>query len=238
MKMRESSTQKIYDVHSSFYDATFGRLTRRRVSKAVSHLMAQDGQTVLDLGIGTGASVGYYPPGVNVIGVDLSGGMLRQCQDKINDRNLETIHLAQADALHLPFDDDMFDHVLISHVISVVSDPVAVIREAQRVAKLNARIIVLNHFQSTNRMVALLERWANPICAKLGWRSDLALAELIRWTGMDVDYRFKLRSLDLWETVVVRNTKSALHPQRGADRDRTLPVIDLDQEMAGDIVTA
>jgi phosphatidylethanolamine/phosphatidyl-N-methylethanolamine N-methyltransferase len=95
-------------------------------------------------------------------------------------------------------------------VISVVSDPVLLVREAQRVAKPGARIVIVNHFQSTNRFIALFEKWLCPLCTKLGWRSDLALQDLIRNTGVEVDYRYKLESIDLWETVVITNTKSAL----------------------------
>jgi hypothetical protein len=42
----------------------------------------------------------------------------------------------------------------------------------------------------------------------LGWRSDLALQELIRRTGVQVDFRYKLESIDLWETVVITNSKN------------------------------
>jgi hypothetical protein len=45
----------------------------------------------------------------------------------------------------------------------------------------------------------------------LGWRSDLPLQDLIRQTGLEIDYRYKLDNIDLWETVVVTNNKSALH---------------------------
>ena len=33
--MQESSTKKIYDIHSVFYDATFGRLVKRRIERAI-----------------------------------------------------------------------------------------------------------------------------------------------------------------------------------------------------------
>ena len=46
----------------------------------------------------------------------------------------------QADAMRLPFADDTFDHVFMSHVISVVSDPYKLIQEAQRVARPGARL--------------------------------------------------------------------------------------------------
>ena len=208
--MQEASTRKIYDFHSVFYDATFGRLVRRRIERAIRHMNIRDTDRVLDPGIGTGVSLNFYPDRGRIVGVDLSAGMLREARKKIQERRLTHATVFQADALCLPFADDTFDHVFISHVISVVSDPCLLIREAQRVARPNARIVIVNHFQSTNRFIALVEKWLCPLCTRLGWRSDLALQDLVRRTGVEVDYRYKLESIDLWETVVMTNNKSAL----------------------------
>ena len=209
--MQESSTKKIYDVHSLFYDATFGRLVRRRIANAISHMDIGPDDRVLDLGVGTGCSLSYYKPDRGrIIGIDLSSGMLGKAREKIEKLGLSNATVFQADALKLPFADNSFDHVFISHVISVVSDPYRLVREAQRVAKPGSRIVIVNHFQSTNRLIALVEKWLCPLCTKLGWRSDLALQDLVRRTGVEVDYRFKLESIDLWETVVMSNNKSAL----------------------------
>jgi phosphatidylethanolamine/phosphatidyl-N-methylethanolamine N-methyltransferase len=211
--MQESSTKKIYDVHSMFYDATFGRLVKRRIERAIHHMNIGDSDWVLDLGIGTGVSLNYYPTRGHIVGVDLSAGMLREARKKIRERGLDHAAVFQANALQLPFGDSTFDHVFISHVISVVSDPIQLVKEAQRVAKPGSRIVIVNHFQSTNRFLALVEKWLCPLCTKLGWRSDLALNDLIKRTGVEVDYRYKLESIDLWETVVITNNKSALLPQ-------------------------
>jgi phosphatidylethanolamine/phosphatidyl-N-methylethanolamine N-methyltransferase len=208
--MREPSTRLIYDFQSMFYDITFGKLVRRRIARAISHMNVGPTDLVLDLGIGTGASLDFYPHQGKIVGVDLSGGMLRQCRRKIEQRRLSHAVVFQANALTLPFADNSFDHVFISHVISVVSDPCKLIREAQRVAKPGARLVMVNHFQSTNRFIAVVEQFLCPLCTKLGWRSDLALQDLIRRTGMEVDYRFKLENIDLWETVVMSNNKSAV----------------------------
>jgi phosphatidylethanolamine/phosphatidyl-N-methylethanolamine N-methyltransferase len=210
MLMQEASTRKIYDAQSVIYDKTFGRLVKRRVERAIEHMNIADTDLVLDLGIGTGASLNYYPDRGQIIGIDLSEGMLQLCRKKIRERGLRRATVFQADALALPFADNTFDRIFISHVISVVSDPARLVREAQRVAKPGARIVMLNHFQSANRMIAKVEKWLCPLCTKLGWRSDLALYDLVRQTGMHIDYRFKLENIDLWETVVIRNDKSAL----------------------------
>jgi len=210
MSMQEATTRVIYDVQSLFYDVTFGKLVRRHIRKAITHMDVRDTDVVLDVGIGTGASLHFYPPKGQIIGIDLSGGMLRECKKKIREQGRDNVMVLQGNALGLPFGDNTFDHVFISHVISVVSDPFLLIREAQRVAKQNARIIIVNHFQSTNPVIAKVEKWLCPLCTKLGWRSDLALRELIQRTGMQIDYRYRLESIDLWETVVICNNKSML----------------------------
>lgn len=209
--MRENSTQKIYDLHSSFYDATFGRLVRTRIERAIQRMNIAADDKVLDVGIGTGTSLNYYPQDKGtIVGVDLSGGMLEQALKKVTKQGRTNAVIGQANALQMPFADDTFDHVFISHVITVVSDPIQLVREAQRVAKEGAKITIVNHFQSNNRFVGWVEKVLCPICTKIGWKSDLSLASIVDGTGIEVDYRYKLRSIDLWETVVLTNTKSAL----------------------------
>ncbi|MGA2229817.1 MAG: methyltransferase domain-containing protein [Tepidisphaeraceae bacterium] len=209
--MQEPTTRALYDVQSRVYDHTFGALVQRRISTAISHINIQAGDKVLDLGIGTGAALRYYPlDRGRIFGIDLSAGMLDLCIKRMDRLERTNATVVQGNALQLPFADNSFDHVFISHVISVVSDPCQVVREAQRVAKPQARIVMLNHFQSNNRLIAMVEKWLCPLCTKLGWRSDLALADLLRRTGAEVDYRFKLENIDLWETVVMSNNKSML----------------------------
>src|SRR5438067_12609409 len=113
--MQETSTKKIYDVHSMFYDATFGRLVRRRIERAINHMNILPTDCVLDLGIGTGVSLNYYPRHGRVIGVDLSAGMLRKAREKIRESGLDHARVFQANALQLPFADSTFDHVFLSH---------------------------------------------------------------------------------------------------------------------------
>src|SRR2546429_2336855 len=85
--MQEASTRKIYDIHSMFYDATFGRLVKRRIERAIHHMNISDRDLVLDLGIGTGVSLNFYPQNGRFIGADLSSRLLRQARQKIPETN-------------------------------------------------------------------------------------------------------------------------------------------------------
>ncbi len=204
--MQERTTRIIYNVWSHFYDALLSKLVQRRQIQAITRMDLGDGEWLLDIGIGTGLSLDFYPPELNVVGLDISEGMLSRANERIGEMGLERARLTLADAMHLPFDDDSFDHILVSHVITVVSDPVQLINEIRRVGKPGCRIVVINHFQSGNSIMALFEKWLCPLCQKIGWRSDLALEDLIHQTGLDVDFRYKLDSVDLWETVFITNT--------------------------------
>ena len=102
-----------------------------------------------------------------------------------------------------PFADQSFDQVLICHTISVVNDPACLLRWASRLLKPGGRIVLLNHFQSTQPVVAWFEKVFNPLFVKIGWRSDLSLEEVLRSTTLQVEYRYKVRMLDMWQIVVL-----------------------------------
>lgn len=203
--MQEASTRSIYNVWAHFYDHTMGRGVQRRQQLAIDRMNIQPGQRILDVGIGTGLSLDLYPRQCRVTGIDISEGMLGKAAGRIEHYGYQFADLAVADALHLPFCDRAFDHVFVTHVITVVSDPVRLVEEMRRVCKVGGKIVIVNHFLSGNRFAAALEKLLRPICEKIGWRSDLSLEYLIEQTGLQVDYRYKLDSVDVWETVFATN---------------------------------
>jgi phosphatidylethanolamine/phosphatidyl-N-methylethanolamine N-methyltransferase len=98
----------------------------------------------------------------------------------------------------------------------VVSDPVKLIEETRRVTKVGGQMVIINHFRSTNRVVGTIEKLLCPLCQHLGWRSDLCLQELVEQTGLEVDFRYKLDNVDLFQTVFITNRPAPAQEQQTA----------------------
>lgn len=201
--MQEHTTRSIYNVWSYFYDLVWPSIVHRRTARAIEQMFIRPGERVLDIGVGTGLALASYPSYGRVTGIDLSEGMLRRAHRRAQRDHMTWVNLALGNALELPFRDDTFDHVLLSHVITVVSDPVQLIRETCRVIKPGGQMVIINHFRSGNRIIGKIEQMLCPICQHLGWRSDLCLEELLDETGLEVDFRYKLDNLDLFQTVFI-----------------------------------
>ena len=205
--MQAGRIKKIYARYARGYDAIFKRWVYPRQKHVIQTLNIQPGQRVLDVGVGTGLSLPLYPRQADVVGVDLSIEMLREAQKKIAREQLRHATLMEMNAEQLGFADNVFDYVIAAFVISVVPDPVRFMAEVKRVSKPEGRIVLINHFQSENRIMARLETWAAPLCTKIGWHSDLRLDDVVRHTNLQIERQYSLNKIDLWKVVVANNNK-------------------------------
>ena len=208
LTMDEHTTSRIYDRFSVVYDKTFGRLVQRRQRIAIEQLGLEAGDRVLDLGVGTGLTIPMYPEDVTIVGLDLSWGMLEEARRRALEAGRKA-WVVQADALRPPLRPESFDHVLITHVISVVSDPAELLRRSAELTRRGGRIVLLNHFRAEHGPVASLEKAINPLCMKVGWRSDLSLAESLENVPLKVEKQIQLRRWDLWKIIVLRHVDEA-----------------------------
>jgi phosphatidylethanolamine/phosphatidyl-N-methylethanolamine N-methyltransferase len=201
------SANALYDKMAAIYDHFAHGIVHHRQRKAIEHMNIRPGSRVLEIGVGTGLSLTLYPRHCYVYGIDLSGGMLQRARDKVVAEKLDHVTLIRANALEPPFAEGTFDYIFLSHVISVVADPIRLINVIRGLGKPGCRIVIINHFKSSNRLLGMLEEWLNPLCHKLGWRSDLTLRELVDGGGLQVDFQYKLQVFDLWRTVFATNAE-------------------------------
>jgi phosphatidylethanolamine/phosphatidyl-N-methylethanolamine N-methyltransferase len=182
--------QKAYARWAPIYDVVYDKLTEPAARAAVTAAMAC-GPRVLEAGVGTGLSLGYYPAHAEVHGVDLSEDMLRRAKEKVARRGLTQVKSLQVmDATRLGFPDGMFDAVAAQFLITLVPDPEAALSEFARVLRPGGEIVLANHFGQPAGPLAKIEEIAAPLASKIGWSSDFKASRIEAWareTGtMDV----------------------------------------------------
>jgi ubiquinone/menaquinone biosynthesis C-methylase UbiE len=135
MPTREVAAQ--FDQISLVYDETRDPLDAATIDGLTAALRSAGVSSVLEVGVGTGRiAKPLLDRGMAVTGLDASKGMLAKARAKGLPR------LLRGSGYHLPFADDSFDAALFVHVLHVLDDPAAAVREATRVSRRGAFALV------------------------------------------------------------------------------------------------
>jgi ubiquinone/menaquinone biosynthesis C-methylase UbiE len=177
-----------YDRRSRWYDLTqwpmeafgLGRLRRRLWDEV-------QGQRVLEVGVGTGRNLPYYPPRSRVVAIDLSPGMLRRAVQRA-ERLGRQVDFMLADAQRLPFREDSFDVVTATCVFCSVPDPVQGLRELRRVSRPEGSTLLLEHVRARNPFIGKVMDWLNPVAVRMsGANINRRTVENVRLAGLAVE---------------------------------------------------
>ena len=162
-----AQTQKRYDRQAPLYDLCEAPVELLAFRKLRKRLWAQlHGSAVLEIGVGTGKNLSYHPEGARIVGIDLSPRMLRRAAGRAR-RLGQEIDLVLADAQHLPFRDGAFGAAAATFVFCSVPDPVAGLKEARRVLRIDGQVHLLDHVRAGNPVVGWLMDLMNPVWVRL-----------------------------------------------------------------------
>ena len=196
--------QKVYTDISSWYDYFFGPTLHKGRLEAMRRIPLGAGDEVLEVGVGTGINTLLYRKDCRVTGIDFSESMLRKARRRFAAHGVGNIDLMRMDAVNMGFPDCSFDLVYAPYVISVVPDPVKVVREMYRVCRVGGHVVVLNHFRSTNRILSAVERLISPLTVHIGFRADLDLPGFLAQAELDPISIDKVSIPKIWSLVVFR----------------------------------
>lgn len=205
--MEYESIKKIYKLHSGWYDLVFKKAFLPRQKNAINMMKFKPGERILDVGIGTGLTLPFYPSDCHVTGIDLSSEMLAKARIKKEKLKLDHVTLLEMDACDMTFDDNEFDHVIATFIMTVVPDPVKALSEMKRVCKKGNSLVIVNHFLSNNKHIAWVEEKIDPICRKIGFRTTDSLDELASEADLQIDSCTLKNKFDLWPIVFATNNK-------------------------------
>ena len=195
---------RVYEKLASVYDVVFGPTLHPGRIVAIERMGIRPGDRVLEVGVGTGINTSLYPGNCKVTGIDLSSSMLEKARERVAREGLRNVRLLEMDAASLTFADDSFDIVYAPYLVSVVPDPVKVVREMQRVCRPGGKIIVLNHFRSPNRVLSSLERAISPFTVHIGFKSDLDLPGFLAQADLQPLSIEKVNFPRIWSLVTCR----------------------------------
>lgn len=128
--------------------------------KAVAALGLKPGDTVLEVGAGTGRNFPYLVeavgPSGSVSAVDASEGMLREARKLVERRGWSNVSLLRQDAAHLEVDRDV-DAVLSSLSYSAMPEPKRALAAAWKRLRPGARLAVMDAGLTETRLRPLLD---------------------------------------------------------------------------------
>ena len=98
----------------------------------------------LEVGIGTGLNLPFYPADVRLTGLDLSAAMLKIARDRAADLG-RIVELQEGDAEVLPFPPDAFDTVICTFSLCAIPDEHRAVIEMKRVLRPGGRLLLADH---------------------------------------------------------------------------------------------
>jgi len=174
---------------AGIYDKVYHNLLAN-AQQRLATAAARCGPSILEVGVGTGLVLRYYPASCRVIGVDLSEPMLRKAADKVERQGLRQVAgLGAMDACRLGFRSDSFDAVTLPFVITLVPEPEGALDEAARVVRPGGEIIVASKLGDDHGVHVRFEEAIAPIVKKVGWSSAFKLSRITSWAERRGDMR-------------------------------------------------
>ena len=141
-----AKTKNIFNTASDYFDAPALSFWNRFGQKTIERLSLNEGDLVLDVCCGTGASA--IPAAVSVgstgqvLGIDIAESMLELARQKSQFQGLENIEFRSGDFENLGFKSESFDAVVCVFGIFFVPDMVAAVKELWRMVRPGGKLAI------------------------------------------------------------------------------------------------
>lgn len=163
---KRDRARDIWDRNSALYDMFTFMEVRGKNAKVQAEMLKETRGRILEVGIGTGHSIEFFPEGSEVVGIDISEKMLRKAKAKTEAQKARPA-LLNMDAEKMGFKDNSFDTVVSTCVFCSVPDPVKGLSEIKRVLKPDGRLLMYEHMISRNPLLALMLNAMNPFVSRI-----------------------------------------------------------------------
>jgi ubiquinone/menaquinone biosynthesis C-methylase UbiE len=164
---RAQQLRHYWDKHARNYDRQIAFWERRLFADGRHWVCSQATGDVLEVAIGTGRNLPYYPDGIRLTGIEFSPAMLELARRQADQLGRKVdLRLGDAQALELPH--ASFDTVVCTLSLCAVPDEWRAVAEMKRVLRPGGQLLLLDHVAGGPRWVRAIQWLLELVTRPLG----------------------------------------------------------------------
>ncbi|GAA3653907.1 class I SAM-dependent methyltransferase [Asaccharospora irregularis] len=196
----DNLTEKIrkrYNRVAAIYDLLEQPMEMMSLKEWRIEIMKELKGKALEIGVGTGKNIEFYPNNIDITAIDFSVNMLQRARSKAKELG-KKVDFQLMDAQKMDFEDNTFDSVFTTCVFCSVPDPVKGLMEIKRVCKKGGKIILIEHVRSKRKVIGTLMDVFNPIVVNsYGANINRKTVENVQKAGFN-----NIEVTNLWSDIV------------------------------------
>ena len=198
-------TRSRYQRISAMYDLMEGMMERQIRPWREKLWQFANGPRLLEVGVGTGKNMEFWPPDYKVTAIDLTPGMLELAQQRARSLNRQGDDLFLADIQHLELSSAIFDTVVATCVFCSVPDPIRGLREIGRVVRPDGHVLLLEHIRIDKPVIGPMMDLLAPLVVRInGANINRRTIENVRTAGLKIDHVFDLDKMGMFKIILAR----------------------------------
>jgi ubiquinone/menaquinone biosynthesis C-methylase UbiE len=203
--------RRIQDKEAPRYDRQMGFYDRILFAGGREWACSRATGEVLELAVGTGRNLPYYPADAHLTAIELSPQMLEIARKRAEDLGRD-VDLRIGDAQALEFEDQSFDTVIITFGLCTIPDDRWAVDEAHRVLRPGGRLVLLEHVRSPSLPIRAVQRALDPLSVRFA--ADHLVRDPLDYLG---SVGFEIESVErlkrgIVERVVARKSAGQVGP--------------------------
>ena len=143
--------RRVWDKRASTYDRQMRLFERLLFGDGRDWICSQARGDVLEVAVGTGRNLSFYPASIRLTGIELSPVMLGIARRQAAALGHE-VDLREGDAQALQFADESFDTVVCTLSLCNIPDDRKAVAEMKRVLRPGGRLLLLDHVPASSRL--------------------------------------------------------------------------------------
>jgi ubiquinone/menaquinone biosynthesis C-methylase UbiE len=161
-------------------------MRQQQLAALRARVVGQARGEVLEVGIGSGRNLPFYPRDVEgVLGIDPSPGLLAMAKPHTAWTHFP-VRLRQAEAQDLPLDDRSIDTVVMTWTLCSIPDPARALAEIRRVLRPGGALLFIEHGQAPEAGVGRWQDRLTPLWRRVagGCHLNRPIDRLIKAAGL------------------------------------------------------